>query len=98
MARPLIPLLKRAPKTRYLVEGSTIVAHSPIVLQQQWALMERRVPLWVPDQNYGLVLIAALILATPGWSLRQRGRALGASLALIMLTQLATVIVRVLLI
>jgi len=95
MARPLIPLLERAPKTRYLVEGSTIVAHSPIVLQQQWALMERRVPLWVPDQNYGLVLIAALILATPGWSLRQRGRALGASLALITLTQLATVIVRV---
>ncbi len=95
MARPLIPLLERAPKTRYLVEGSTIVAHSPILLQQQRQLMERRVQLWVPGQNYGLGLIAALVLATPGGSLRQRGRALGASLALITLTQLATVIVRV---
>jgi hypothetical protein len=95
MARPLIPLLERAPKTRYLVEGSTVVAHSPILLQQQRQLIERREWLWVPDQNYGLVLIAALVLATPGWSLRRRARALGAGLALITLTQLATVIVRV---
>ena len=96
MARPLIPLLERAPKTRYLVEGSTIVAHSPILLPQQRQLVERRERLWVPDQNYGLVLIAALVLATPGWSLRRRGRAIGVSFALITLTQFATVIVNVL--
>lgn len=95
MARPLIPVLERARGTRYLVEGSTIVAVRPILLPQQRGLVERREPLWVPDQNYGLVLIAALVLATPGWSLRRRARALGASLALITLTQFATVIVNV---
>jgi hypothetical protein len=94
LARPLIPRIERARATHYLVQGSTIVAVRPILLPQQRGLVERREPLWVPDQNYGLVLLAALVLATPGWSLRQRGRILGVSFALITLTQLALVVVR----
>ena len=77
LARPLIPRLEWALGTRYLVEGTTIVAVRPIVLSGRHDALKRRDTLWTPGGNYGLVLLVALILATPAWSLPQRARALG---------------------
>jgi hypothetical protein len=93
LARPLIPLLERASGTRYLVDGSTIVAVRPIVIGQYHKNVVHLEPLWDPGKNYGLMLLVALVLATPGWSHRRRGQGLGVGVALLTLTQLALVVV-----
>ena len=95
MARPLIPRLEWARGTRYLVEGTTVVAVRPLVLSGRQDGLKRRETLWTAGGNYGLVLLAALILATPAWSLAQRARALGWSLALTTLTQLGLLLTRI---
>ena len=48
-----------------------------------------RVELWNGYASYDLILLAALILATPGWSLRQRGRLFVLGLVLVTLTESA---------
>ena len=52
-------------------------------------------PVWMPAANYGPPLLAALILATPGWSRRRRGRALAIGLTLLTLTQVVFFLVTV---
>ena len=93
MARPLIPLVETTSGTRYLVEGATIVAARRIPVPEHQQVVTLRRPLWVASGDYNVALLAALVLATPGWSWRQRGRALGLSLALLALTQIAFFVV-----
>ena len=45
--------------------------------------------LWNGYASYDLILLGALILATPGWSLRQRGRLFALGLALLTLAEFA---------
>jgi uncharacterized protein YecA (UPF0149 family) len=52
-------------------------------------------PLWIPEANYGLPLLAALIVATPGWSWRRRGRALAIGLGWLTLSQITFVLITV---
>jgi hypothetical protein len=78
-----------------LVEGSTIVAVSLVRLPQTTEVMEFRRELWIAAENYGLPLLMALLLATPGWPLLQRIQALGLGVGLITLTRLAFLLVRV---
>jgi MFS family permease len=89
LARPLIPLLEGSPGTRYDVEGSRLVAYRPVWLPQQGRAMPLAQPLWVGAQNFGLPLLAALVLATPGWRWRRRARALAIGLLLLSVTQIA---------
>ncbi len=94
LARPLGRHLEWAPGTRYVVDGATVVAVRRLVLEGRQEAVKRRDTLWTPGSNYGLILLVALILATPGWSRPQRARALGWGLAWVTLTQLALLLTR----
>src|SRR5262249_32328715 len=48
-----------------------------------------KVEIWKGNSSYDLILLIALILATPGLSLRRLGRLLGIGLVLITLTEFA---------
>ena len=77
IGRALIPVLEAAPDTRYAVEGGNVVAYRPVWLPKQQRTAPLVQPLWSASANYGVPLLAALILATPGWSARRRWRAMG---------------------
>jgi len=95
VAGMLIPVLEAAPDVRYSVEGGRLLAHRPTWLPQQKRTAPLVWPIWVPAANYGVPLLAALILATPGWSWRRRGRALAMGLGLLTLTQIAFVLITI---
>jgi hypothetical protein len=95
IGRALIPALEAAPNTRYAVEGGRLLAYRPTWLPRQKRVAPLVQPLWVPAANYGVPLLAALLLATPGWSWRRRGRALAWGLGLITLTQIAFLLVTI---
>ena len=77
----------------YLVEGQFIVAYQRIPFPAQQEVVTIRRILWFAARNYNVALLAALILASPGWTWHQRSRALGWSLGLLFLTQLAFLVV-----
>jgi SEC-C motif-containing protein len=95
VARALMPALEATPDTRYEVESGSLIAYRPIWLPKQKRLAPLVQPLWVPAANYGVPLLAALILATPGWSWRRRGRASLVGLGWLTLTQVAFVLVTI---
>jgi hypothetical protein len=95
LGKPLIPLLEATSGTRYLVEGSTIVAARRIPLPEKQEVMTIQRKLWDGAADYNVALLVALLLATPGWSWRQRGRALAWGIGLLALTQLAFFLVNV---
>jgi len=95
VARALIPVLETSPDTRYVVEGGRLLAQRPTSFAKQQRTERLVWPIWVPTANYGVPLLAALILATPGWGWRRRGRALAVGLGLLTLTQIAFVLVTI---
>ena len=95
VARPLIPILEATSGSRYRVEGSTIVAARRIPLPEKQEVVTVRRTLWDGAADYNVALLTALLLATPGWSWRQRGRALGWRLGLLVLTQFAAFVVTI---
>ncbi len=95
IGRLLIPALEAAPGTRYAVEDGRLLAYRPIWLPRQKRMAPLVQPLWVPAANYGVPLLAALIVATPGWSRRRRARALAWGLGLVTLTQIAFLLVTI---
>lgn len=95
IGRALIPVLETAPDTRYVVEGGRLLAQRPTWFAKQKRTAPLVWPIWVPTANYGVPLLAALILATPGWSWRRLGRALAVGLGLLTLTQIAFVLVTI---
>ena len=95
IGRPLMSLLERDPATRYEVAGNRLMAHRRVWLPRQQTLAPVTQPLWVGAQHFGLPLLAALIVSTPGWSWRKRGRALVWGLGLLTVTQIAQFLVTV---
>jgi len=95
IAEALAPVLEASPDTRYSVEGGRLLAHRPIWLPRQQRHAPLVWPIWVAAANYGLPLLAALIVATPGWGWRRRGEMLAVGLGLLTLTQIAFVLVTV---
>jgi len=93
IGRALIPFLESAPGTRYTVEGGDVLAHRPVWLPKQQRMAPLVQPLWSASANYGVPLLAALILATPGWSTGRRWRAMGIGLGLLSITQVAFLVV-----
>ena len=95
ICRALAPLLENSPDTRYVFEDGRLLAQRPTWLPKQQRLSTLNWPIWQSAANYGVPLLAALILATPGWGWRRRGRALGVGLGLLTVTQIAFVLVTV---
>jgi hypothetical protein len=88
-------MLETSPDTRYVVEGGRLLAQRPTWFAKEQRTAQLVWPIWVPTANYGVPLLAALILATPGWRWRQRGRVLAVGLGLLTLTQIAFVLVTI---
>ena len=95
MARPLIPWIESVKGTHYLVEGTKIVAERPILMRQPEEVTAIRQPLRDTSGDYNVALLAALLLATPGWSWRQLSRTLAWSLGLLVVTQLLSFLVTI---
>jgi len=95
ICRALIVVLEDAPDARYVVEDGRLLAQRPVWLPQQNRMSTLNWPVWQASANYGVPLLAALILATPGWSWRRRGRALAVGLGLVTVTQVAFVLVTI---
>ncbi|MDD5560286.1 SEC-C domain-containing protein [Candidatus Methylomirabilis sp.] len=93
---PLIPSIESSPGTRYLVEGTRIVAERPIMRRTvERQVTVSRIPLRETSGDYPLALLIALVLATPGWSLTRRGKVLTCTLALLILTQFLSLLVNI---
>jgi MFS family permease len=95
VGRLLRPLLEDSPSARYEVEGGRILAHRTLWLPRRQQDVPLVQPLWIGAQNFGPPLLAALILATPGWRWRRRGIALAVGLGLLTATQIAYLVVTI---
>jgi hypothetical protein len=89
MGRPLIPVTESTAGATYRVEGASIWTTRSVLDPATQKPMLFKLELWKGNASYDLVLLAAVILASPGWSPRQRGRLLGLGLILITLTEFA---------
>ncbi|KAB2961736.1 MAG: hypothetical protein F9K13_00530 [Candidatus Methylomirabilis oxygeniifera] len=54
-----------------------------------------RTPLHETSADYPIALLAALVLATPGWSLTRRGRVLAVTVGLLILTQFLSFLINI---
>lgn len=95
VGRPLIPVLEAVAGSTYAVQGASVWATRLVPDPATQRLVTFKFQLWRGHANYDLILLAALLFATPGWSLRQRGRLLGLGLALLTLVQVAFFLVTV---
>jgi len=95
ICRTLAPLLEESPDTRYVFQDGRLLAQRLTWLPKQQRLTTLNWPIWQSTANYGIPLLAALIVTTPGWSWRRRGRALAVGLGLLTVTQIAFVLVTV---
>ena len=95
IGRALTPLLEPSPDARYVVDGARVLVQRPTWLPRQQRTAPLNWPVWVGAANYGLPLLAALIVAAPGWSWRRRGRSLVIGLGLLTLTQVVFFVVTV---
>jgi hypothetical protein len=94
-ASPLIPSIESSPGTRYRVEGTTIIAERPIMRQTAETVTVSRTLLRETSGDYPLALLAALVLATPAWSLKRRGRVFSVTVSLLILTQFLSLLVNI---
>jgi SEC-C motif len=95
VARAAAPLLENTPGAYYAVEGSRVLVHRPVRLPGQAQMRDVVYTVWLASGAFGLPALAALILATPGWSGRTRARALAWGLGLLTVTQIASMLVAV---
>lgn len=95
LASPFIPSIESSPGTRYLVEETRIIAIRPLTIRTIKTATAGRAVLRETSADYPLALLAALVLATPGWSLKRRGRILVLTLGLLILTQFLSFLVNI---
>ena len=79
----------------YSVEGAKVWATRWIAEPGASRPTPFKAELWRGYANYNLSLLAALILATPGWSVRQRARCLALGLGLLSLAEVAFFLVSI---
>ena len=89
LARAVAPVVETSAETRYAVESASVLTTRTFFDPATQRPLFFRVELWNGYASYDLILIAALILVTPGWSLRQRGRLLAIGLVLVTLVEFA---------
>jgi hypothetical protein len=95
VARASAPLLENTPGAYYAVEGSRVLVHRPVRVPGEAQTRDVVYTVWLASGAFGLPVLAALILATPGWSWRMRARALAWGLAVLTVTQIASLLVSV---
>ncbi|GEM_PF-2853778 len=95
VASPLISSIESSPGTRYRVEGTTIIAERPIMRQAAEKVTVSRTLLRETSGDYPLALLAALVLATPAWSLTRRGRVFAVTVGLLILMQFLSLLVNI---
>jgi len=95
VCRAFAPLLEQSPDTRYVFQDGRLLAQRLTWLPKQQRLSTLNWPIWQSAANHGIPPLAALIVATPVWSWRRRGRALAIGLGLLTVTQIAFVLVTV---
>lgn len=93
VARAAAPVTAHAPGMRYEVVGSRVHVVRPLGPATDRPPRELVYIVWAASSNFGLPLLAALVVATPGWSWGARARALGWGLGLLTLTQVASLFV-----
>jgi hypothetical protein len=93
VARAADPVLAQEPGMRYEVVGSRVHVVRPFGPATERPPRELVYIVWAASGNFGLPVLAALIVATPGWGWRTRARALGWGVGLLTLTQIASVFV-----
>src|SRR5262245_8994896 len=71
LARPLAPLIEHTPGTPYWVEGATVYTKRSFFDPALQRPINFKVEVWKGYSSYDPILLIALILATPGWSLRR---------------------------
>ena len=94
-ASPLIPSIESSHGTRYRVEGTTIIAERPIMRQTSEKVTVSRTLLRETSGDYPLALLAALVLATPAWSLTRRGSVFAVTVGLLIFTQFLSLLVNI---
>jgi hypothetical protein len=67
VGRLALPLREAAPGSRYAIEKGNVVAYRPTWLPHQPRMAPLSQPLWLGAANFGVPLLADLILAIPGW-------------------------------
>jgi hypothetical protein len=95
VGRAAAPFIENTPGARYTVDGSRVLVRRPVRLPAQSEVRDVVYTVWLASGAFGLPVLAALILATPGWGARTRGRALVWGLGLLSLTQVASLLVSV---
>jgi len=86
-ARPLLPAIESSPGTRYVVEGTRIVAVRPFMRRTITQTTAGRTPLRDTSGDYPL--------ATPGWSLTRLGWVLAVTVGLLILTQFLSFLINI---
>jgi hypothetical protein len=89
LGRPFVPFIERQAETIYRVEGATILATRSLTDPATQKPVQFEFELWKGYASYDVILLVALIVATPGWPLARRVRLIGIGLVLITLTELA---------
>jgi hypothetical protein len=87
------PWVEQAPGARWQAEDTRVVALRPVPNPDGAGTMTLRQGLWNARLTIALPLLAAAILATPGFAPAQRRRALVLGTALLALTQVANLLV-----
>ncbi len=95
LARPLIPSIESSPGTRYRVEETRIIAERPILMQTVEKVMATRQQIRDTAGDYPLALLAALVFATPAWSLQRRGKVFAITVGLLIFTQYLSLLVNI---
>ena len=90
VARLAAPVLEKTGPMRYEVSGSRVHVIQPVPGERYLVHTA-----WTASQNFGVPLLVALIVATPGWTWRRRGRALAWGLGFLTLTQVAFMLVTI---
>lgn len=93
VARAAGPVLAQAPGMRYEAVGSRVHAVRPLGPATERPPQELVYIVWAASSNFGLPVLAALVVATPGWGWGTRARALGWGLGCLTLTQIASLLV-----
>jgi hypothetical protein len=89
LARAVAPVVETSAETRYSVEKASILTTRSFFDPATQRPLFFRVELWNGYASYDLILLAALILVTPGWPLRQRARLFVLGLVLVTLVEFA---------
>jgi len=93
VARVAAPALEKSPGMRYEVVGSRVHAIRPFGPATERPPQRLVYVVWAASSNFGLPVLAALIVATPGWGWGARARALVWGLGFLTLTQVAVMLV-----